>query len=62
MRRLREWWLTKRHGPLTYDICATCGKPLREKDRVEIASDIDYSPEFGAMSAVLVAYCKEHTP
>lgn len=61
--KLRAWWRARRDGPLTPDICEECKKPLRERERVEVlAGDIDYSSEFGGMSAVLVAYCKEHAP
>ncbi len=59
---MREWWARRRKGRLTRDVCATCGRPLREKERIEVADDIAFSPEFGGMSAMLVAYCPKDAP
>lgn len=63
MKHLREWWATKRHGPMTKDVCEVCRKPLRERQRVEVmVGGPEYDGEYGGFTAVLVSYCKEHTP
>lgn len=62
MKRLREWWATKRHGRMTKDTCVTCGRPLREKERVEILHGGDFDSEFGGFSGLIATYDREHAP
>lgn len=63
MKRLREWWVTRRHGPLTPDRCEVCKKPLRERERVEVmVGGPSFDGEYGGFTALLVAYCKRDAP
>lgn len=60
MKRLRAWWATRRYGPLTRDRCETCGRPLRERQRVEVTEIIETNDLGG--SAMSATYCTEDAP
>lgn len=50
-------------GPLTHDVCATCGKPLYLSDRVEVlVSAVGFDDEFGGSFGTLATYCTDDAP
>lgn len=60
--KLREWWATRRHGPLTRERCEVCGTQLRRKQVVEVLALDDFhdDPMGGGFAAAY--YCTTDAP
>lgn len=58
-----RWLDERRYGALTVDRCETCGRQLRERERIELAETFappDGLPMAGGSAAAI--YCCAHAP